>query len=49
MSVAAWSTVWQAVIAATCVAFFGLAAYVSFGAVRDARDMFRELGEEKKE
>jgi hypothetical protein len=45
MSVAAWSLVWQVVIAGTCVAFFGLAASITWGAVRDAADMFRELRE----
>jgi hypothetical protein len=43
MSVTAWSILWQIVIAGTCVAFFGLAAYITLGAVRDARDMFRDL------
>jgi hypothetical protein len=49
MSVAAWSLVWQVVIAATCVAFFGLAAYVTLGALRDARAMFRDLREARSE
>lgn len=48
MSLAAWSIIWQTVIALTCVSFFALAAYISIGAIRDLRDMFRELGEEDK-
>ncbi len=43
MSLAAWSILWQIIIAATCLAFFGLAAYITWGAIRDAGDMFRDL------
>lgn len=47
MSVHAWSLLWQCVIAGTCIGFFSLAAYISVGAIADARDMFRELAEEQ--
>jgi hypothetical protein len=49
MSVSAWSLVWQVIIAATCVGFFSLAAYISWGAIIDARDMFRELRDQQQE
>lgn len=43
MSLEAWSVVWQVIVAGVCLAFFGLAAGVTWGAVRDARAMFRQL------
>jgi hypothetical protein len=49
MSVSAWSLVWQVIIAGTCIGFFSLTAYISVGAIADARDMFRELAEEQSE
>jgi hypothetical protein len=48
MSVAAWSVVWQVVAAGASLGFFGLAAYVTLGAIRDAREMFRELREQQR-
>ena len=47
MSVSAWSLVWQFVVAGTCIGFFLLTAYISVGAIADARDMFRELAEDQ--
>jgi hypothetical protein len=47
MSVSAWSLLWQIIIAGTCIGFFALTAYISVGAIADARDMFRELAEEQ--
>ena len=47
MSVSAWSMVWQLVVAGTCIGFFLLTAYISVGAIADARDMFRELAEDQ--
>jgi hypothetical protein len=49
MNISAWSLLWQIVIAATCIGFFALTAYISVGAIADARDMFRELAEEQPE
>jgi hypothetical protein len=49
MSVATWSLIWQVVIAGTCLAFFGLAAAITWGALRDAVEMFRALREAKDE
>jgi hypothetical protein len=43
VSVQAWSVVWQVVVAGACLSFFGLAAVIAWGAVRDAREMFRDL------
>lgn len=43
MAVETWSLIWQLVIVCACLAFFGLAAYVTRGALRDAREMFHEL------
>jgi hypothetical protein len=48
MSVAAWSAVWQVVAAGASLAFFALGAYVTLGAIRDAREMFRELREQQR-
>jgi hypothetical protein len=47
MSVAAWSVVWQVVTAGACLLFFGLAAYVTLGAIRDARALFHDLRESR--
>lgn len=49
MSLSTWSLVWQVIIAGTCIGFFALTTYISFGAVADARDMFRELAEDQPE
>lgn len=49
MSVATWSLIWQVVIAATCLAFFGLSASITLGALRDALEMFRALREARDE
>lgn len=49
MSIEAWSLLWQAIVAGTCLAFFGLAASVTLGAVRDAAALFRDLREAQHE
>ncbi len=38
-----WILIWQWVALASCVSFFVLSAVVSVFALRDARDMFRDL------
>ena len=43
MSLSAWSLVWQVVIAATCVAFFGLNAYIAYRAVGEMKTLFEDL------
>lgn len=43
MSVAAWSVAWQVLVAATCVAYFGLAFMISRRAFEELWQMFRDL------
>lgn len=45
MTIAAWSIVWQIVAASACLLFFGLAVFITAGAVREARDMLRDLSD----
>lgn len=47
MNVSTWSLVWQVVAAGACLSFFGLAALISRGAIRDAADMFRDLATDR--
>lgn len=43
MSVAAWSVAWQVLVAATCVAYFGLAITISRRAFAELWQMFHDL------
>lgn len=43
MSVAAWSLVWQVLVVATCVAYFGLALTISRRAFDELWQMFHDL------
>lgn len=46
MSIAAWSMLWQIVVAVTGIAFLVLAVRLGAGAIREAGEMFDDLSED---